>query len=292
VTAPDEESSRVSFEYAANEHTLNLVRMALAEDVGHGDATSLATVGEGDLDNAVMVARKRIIVSGLDVAGLVFQTVDPSVEFETTCSEGDAVEEGAVIATVSGPSRSLLTAERTALNFMQHLSGIATLTAQYVKAVEGTNARIVDTRKTIPGFRALAKAAVRAGGGSNHRFGLDDGILIKDNHVLAAGGILAAIKRARTHGGYLLRIEVECDTLGQVSEALKAGADALLLDNMSLEHLREAVERCRGRARTEASGGINLSTVRGVAETGVDFISVGALTHSAPAADIALDFEI
>jgi len=270
---------------------LPLIRMALAEDVGHGDATSLATIGEDDQARAVMVARGPIVVSGLEVAGLVFREVDPRAVFETHCAEGAAVEAGTVLATVRGPARPLLTAERTALNFAQHLSGIATLTARYVKAVEGTGARIVDTRKTVPGMRALAKAAVRAGGGSNHRFGLDDGILIKDNHVLAAGGIGAAVSRARARGGYLLRVEVECDTLEQVSEALDAGADALLLDNMTLEDMRQAVERCRGRARTEASGGVRLETVRAIAETGVDFISVGALTHSAPAADIALDFE-
>lgn len=271
--------------------TQQLIQAALAEDVGHGDATSLATIEDGDIANAVMVARRRIVVSGLEVAGCVFRAVDPRTEYETTCEEGDTVEEGAVIATVSGPTRALLTAERTALNFAQHLSGIATITARYVEAVAGTNAQIVDTRKTVPGMRALAKAAVCAGGGRNHRFGLDDGILIKDNHVTAAGGITAAITRARAHGGYLLRVEVECDTLSQVSAALRAGADALLLDNMSLEELREAVDRCRGRARTEASGGITLETVRGVAETGVDYISVGALTHSVTAADIALDFE-
>lgn len=272
------------------DHPKELIRLALFEDVGHGDATTLATIAEDATARAAVVARSRLVVSGLEVCGLVFREVDAETVFETTCSEGDVVEAGAVVAEVRGRARSLLVAERTALNFAQHLCGIATLTARYVKAIEGTKAHIVDTRKTLPGLRALAKAAVRAGGGRNHRFGLDDGILIKDNHVVAAGGIGPAVTRARTSGGYLLRVEVECDTLAQVSDALRAGADAVLLDNMPPEMLREAVARCCGRARVEASGGVTLDTVRAIAETGVDFISVGALTHSAPAADLGLDF--
>lgn len=267
-----------------------LIALALAEDVGHGDATSAATIAAGARATAHIVARSKLVLSGLAMAEAVFKTVDPGVHFEARCSEGASLEARALIAEVTGLSRSLLTAERTALNYLQHLSGIATTTKTYVDAVQGTHARIVDTRKTIPGMRDLAKAAVRAGGGRNHRIALDDGILIKDNHVSAAGGVSAAVSAARVNGGYLLRVEVECDTLEQVDEALAAGADMLLLDNMPPADLKVAVERCRGRALTEASGGISLATVRAVAETGVDYISVGALTHSAPAADIALDF--
>jgi nicotinate-nucleotide pyrophosphorylase (carboxylating) len=275
-------------------HTQGLIRMALAEDVGHGDATSVSSIPEGAMATARIVARADVVVSGLSVTAQVFRAVSEGVSFEADAGieDGARVAAGAGLSVVHGPARALLTAERTALNFIQHLSGIATLTARYVDAVAGTNARIVDTRKTVPGMRALAKAAVRHGGGYNHRFGLDDGILIKDNHVVAAGGVGAAVAGARAAGGYLLKVEVECDTMEQVSEALEAGADVLLLDNMPPQILREAVSLCRGRALTEASGGITLSTIRAVAETGVDAISVGALTHSAPAADIALDFDI
>jgi len=271
--------------------TRRLIEMALAEDVGHGDATSEATIAPEAIAAARIVARQELVVSGLDVAEGVLHAVDPSATFQRDVADGARVPAGTTLATMRGRARSLLTAERTALNFLQHLSGIATLTARYVEAVAGTSARIVDTRKTVPGFRALAKAAVRDGGGSNHRHGLDDGILIKDNHIVAAGSLAAAVARARADGGYLLQVEVECDTLDQVAEALEAGADVLLLDNMPPETLREAVARCRGKARTEASGGITLETIRAVAETGVDAVSVGALTHSAPAADIALDFD-
>lgn len=266
--------------------------LALAEDVGHGDATSRATIAAGATSVARVIARSALVVSGLEVAEAVFKAVDHDVHFDPKCVEGVQLDAGAMIAEVAGSSRSLLTAERTALNFLQHLSGIATTTRSYVEAVAGTNARIVDTRKTVPGMRELAKAAVRAGGGRNHRIALDDGILIKDNHVVAAGGVHAAVAAARANGGYLLRVEVECDTLDQVEEALAAGADMLLLDNMPTVTLKAAVELCRGRALTEASGGINLQSVRAIAETGVDFISVGALTHSSPAADIALDFVV
>jgi nicotinate-nucleotide pyrophosphorylase (carboxylating) len=200
------------------------------------------------------------------------------------------VKPGDRIATVRGPARALLTGERVALNFLQHLSGIATRTARFVKLVEGTGASIVDTRKTVPGLRALAKYAVRAGGGHNHRFGLYDGVLIKDNHIQAAGGITAAVQGARRLAPHLLKIEVEVESLQQVREALAAGADILLLDNMDLETLRDAVRLCKGRALTEASGGVSEETVRAIAETGVDLISVGALTHSVTALDISLDF--
>lgn len=271
--------------------TRRLIEFALSEDVGHGDATSCAAVPRDINVAARVVAREDMVVSGLPVAAAVFEAVDPSVAFRPRTLDGARVPVGFVVAEVAGTAQSLLTAERTALNFLQRLCGVATLTARYVAAVEETGARIVDTRKTIPGFRALDKAAVRHGGGTNHRFGLDDGILIKDNHIAAAGSLTAAVQRAREHGGYLLQIEVECDTLEQVHEALAARAEVVLLDNMPPETLRRAVELCRGRARTEASGGISLETVRAVAASGVDFISVGALTHSAPAADLALDFE-
>jgi len=271
-------------------HVRDLVLMALAEDIGHGDATTEATIPPDARSTGQLIARSALVLSGLAVAEAVFKAVDPAIAFDAHCTDGTELEAGTVVATVTGISRSLLTAERTALNFLQHLSGIATATRAYVNAVKGTNACIVDTRKTVPGMRDLAKAAVRAGGGRNHRIGLDDGILIKDNHVAAAGGVRNAILAARAHGGYLLRIEVECDTLEQVDEALAAGADMLLLDNMPPTMLKAAVDRCRGHALTEASGGVNLSTLRAIAETGVDFISVGALTHSSPAADIALDF--
>lgn len=272
-------------------HTRRLIEMALAEDVGHGDATSRASIAPDTRAAARIVARQELVVSGVPVAGAVFAAVDSSVIFEPLAEYGARVTPGTDVARVSGPARSILTAERTALNFLQRLCGVATLTARYVAAVEGAGARIVDTRKTIPAFRALDKAAVRHGGGTNHRFGLDDGILIKDNHIAAAGSLTAAVSRAREHGGYLLQIEVECDTLDQVKEALAVGADVILLDNMPPDTLRAAVALCRGKARTEASGGITLESIRAVADTGVDAISVGALTHSAPAADLALDFD-
>jgi nicotinate-nucleotide pyrophosphorylase (carboxylating) len=270
--------------------TRALIEMALSEDIGHGDVTSLATVPADATAVASLVARSPLIVSGLEVALEVFRTVDPTLEISTHAEDGDWMPEPAAIATISGSARSILTAERSALNFIQHLSGVATLTDQYVMAVQELPAIIVDTRKTTPGFRELDKAAVRHGGGANHRFGLDDGILIKDNHIVAAGGLTAAVTAAQQEGGYLLRVEVECDTLDQVREALAARADMVLLDNMSNDELRQAVALCAGHAVAEASGGVNLQTVRGIAETGVDFISVGALTHSAPAADLALDF--
>lgn len=268
-----------------------LVRLALAEDIGHGDATSRCCVPIDAQAIAYIVARTPLVLSGMSAAEEVFRQVDASVVFKPFHSDASELPKGERIAMVTGPARSVLTAERTALNFLQALSGIATLTKTYVDLVDGTGARIVDTRKTPPGMRDLAKAAVRDGGGHNHRIALDDGILIKDNHIVAAGSVTQAVQVAKDNGGYLLRMEVECATLGEVREALVAGADIILLDNMDPDILRQAVALCRDRARTEASGGVNLNTVREIAETGVDFISVGALTHSAPAADIALDFE-
>jgi nicotinate-nucleotide pyrophosphorylase (carboxylating) len=272
------------------EQTRQLIALALAEDIGHGDVTTLSTVPAPVQAAANIVARTSLVVSGMEIAGAVFHAVDPEITVEAFVEDGVFVEAGFVLATVHGPARGILTGERTALNFLQHLSGIATTTREYVQAVSGTGAQIVDTRKTVPGMRALAKAAVRHGGARNHRMGLDDGVLIKDNHIVAAGGISGAVRRARLAGGYLLRIEVECGSLGEVAEALKAGADGILLDNMDIVTLRTAADRCKGRAWTEASGGITLANVRQVAETGVDYISVGALTHSVRAVDIALDF--
>ncbi|NMC81631.1 MAG: carboxylating nicotinate-nucleotide diphosphorylase [Armatimonadetes bacterium] len=268
-----------------------LVKLALAEDIGHGDATSRCCVPFDAQAIACIVARMPLVLSGMSAAEEVFRQVDASIVFKPFHLDASVLPKGERIAMVTGPARSVLTAERTALNFLQALSGIATLTKTYVDLVDGTGARIVDTRKTPPGMRDLAKAAVRDGGGHNHRTALDDGILIKDNHIVAAGSVTQAVQSAKENGGYLLRMEVECATLSEVREALIAGADIILLDNMDTDTLRQAVALCRDRARTEASGGVNLNTVREIAETGVDFISVGALTHSAPAVDIALDFE-
>ncbi len=268
------------------------VRDALAEDLGlAGDITTIATVSHGLQAAATIVARQRGVVAGLALARAAFLEIDPEIGFAATTSDGDAVEPGDVMARISGCAQSLLTAERVALNFLGRLSGIATLTRRYVATIEGTNAKIVDTRKTTPGLRALEKFAVRCGGGHNHRTGLFDAILIKDNHIVAAGGIAAALTRARRHAGHMVKIEIEVDTLAQLDIVLAHDVDAILLDNMDPATLREAVRRVNGRALTEASGGVNLSTVRAIAETGVDLISVGALTHSAPVLDIGLDFE-
>lgn len=267
-----------------------LLRAALDEDIGAGDITTLLTVPEAATARAVMLAKAEGVVAGLDVAARAFTLVEPAAQWEARARDGDAVTPGTPLATILGPARGLLTAERVALNFAQRLSGVATLTARYVAAVAGTPARIVDTRKTTPGLRTLEKYAVRAGGGHNHRIGLYDAVLIKDNHLAAGGGVAATVRRAREQAPHTMRVEVECKTLDQVDQGIAAGADILLLDNMDLEMLREAVRRVGGRALTEASGGVNLGTVRAIAETGVDLISVGALTHSAPALDISLDF--
>ena len=272
-----------------------MVQAALAEDVGSGDATTMATVPVGDMATAVMVARQTLVVCGLPIAEAVFREVSVGLILNAMAKDGQRVAQGHVLLNIQGPTRAILTGERTALNFVQRLSGVATLTARFVDAVAGTGAQILDTRKTTPGWRHLEKYAVQCGGGVNHRFGLFDRILIKDNHLAALqdeppNAIEAAVRRARAQFPQLV-VEVEADTLDQVGQACQAGADVILLDNMSNEDLREAVRLIGGKAKIEASGGINLATVRAVAETGVDFISVGALTHSAPAADIALDFK-
>jgi nicotinate-nucleotide pyrophosphorylase (carboxylating) len=268
------------------------VAEALAEDLGlGGDITTQATVSAGTRASGVIAARKAGTIAGMQLAQAAFKTRDPFTQFEAVIGDGDRVEAGGVIARVSGEARVLLTAERTALNFLGHLSGIATLTARYVAAVSGTKARIIDTRKTTPGLRALEKFAVRCGGGVNHRFGLFDAILIKDNHIVASGGVGAALERARAHAGHMVKVEIEVTNLDEIDEALQLDPDALLLDNMDVSALRAAVREVAGRVVTEASGGVNLDTVRAIAETGVDLISVGALTHSAPVLDIGLDFD-
>ena len=260
---------------------------ALAEDVGEGDVTTDATVAEDALGTADIVLREPGVVCGLGVVEAVFRALDPELRFERLVDEGATVTGSNPVARVSGPERAILTGERTALNFLGRLSGIATLTRRYVDAVSGTGAAILDTRKTTPGMRVLEKHAVATGGGRNHRFGLDDGVRVKDNHLRAAGSVAAAVERVRA--ATPLPVEVECDTLDQVSDALDAGVDAILLDNMSLAELRAAVALAKGRARLEASGGVTLDTVLAIAETGVDEISVGALTHSARSLDVSLE---
>ncbi len=273
---------------------LELVRAALREDIGSGDATTLATVPEGLIASAVMVAREPLVVCGLELAEAVFHEVSPVIEIQRLSHDGERVTRGQTLLHLRGPARGLLTAERVALNFVQRLSGIATLTSRFVEMISGTRAQILDTRKTTPGLRALEKYAVTQGGGVNHRFGLYDRILIKDNHLEALrfeppNAIEAAVRRSRAAYPQL-EVEVEADNLEQVQQALLARADYILLDNMTIEDLRAAVWLVNGKAKTEASGGVSLPTVRAIAETGVDFISVGGLTHSARASDIALDF--
>ena len=269
-----------------------LVRATLLEDLGRaGDLTTDAIVPVDIVATTVLTAREAGVVAGLDLAALAFRLVEPDIEVATRCSDGSEVSPGQVIATLRGRARGILTAERTALNFLNHLSGIATATKSLVVAVRAHKARIVCTRKTTPGLRSIEKYAVRAGGGSNHRFGLDDAVLIKDNHVAIAGGIRAAVERTRAGVGHLVKIEVEVDTLAQLDEALGLRVDAVLLDNMTLEDLRRAVAMVGDRAITEASGRIAPATAAQVAATGVDLISVGWLTHSAPVLDIGLDFQ-
>ena len=268
------------------------VRAALLEDLGlAGDITSTAVIPAEHRSTVIMAARKAGVIAGLDAAELAFQLVDPAISVTRHVPDGTAVKRGDTIATVEGPSRGLLTAERTALNFLGHLSGIATVTAGIVAAVEDSKASVVCTRKTTPGLRALEKYAVRAGGGMNHRFALHDAVLIKDNHVAIAGGVAEAIRRARTGVGHMVKIEVEVDTLTQLHEAMKIGVDAVLLDNMTPDELREAIAIVAGRAITEASGGITPETAAAVAASGVDLLSVGWITHSAPTLDIGLDFQ-
>jgi nicotinate-nucleotide pyrophosphorylase (carboxylating) len=268
----------------------DIVRRALLEDLGRGhDVTSESVVPSAKRAKADMNARETGVLAGVDVAVTVFRLVDPALKVTAHAGDGDAIHAGQAILTIEGAARSVLTAERTALNFISHLSGIATRTAEYVAAVKGTKASIVCTRKTLPGIRALQKHAVKMGGGANHRFGLDDAVLIKDNHIALAGGIDAALKAAKTNAGHMVKIEIEVDTLEQLERVLAYKVDAVLLDNMKPDTLRQAVQIVAGRALTEASGGITLERVRAVAEAGVDLISSGALTHSVTALDIGLD---
>ncbi len=268
-----------------------LVRAALLEDLGRaGDITSDAVILPGTQASAAFVARRPGIVAGLALAATSFRLTDPALCFLAEVVDGHAVQPGQVLARVAGDARAILAAERVALNFLGHLSGIATATAAIVEAIAHTRARVACTRKTTPGLRAVEKYAVRCGGGVNHRFGLDDAILIKDNHVALAGGIGPALRRARAAAGHLVRVEIEVDTLDQLAEVLAIGADAVLLDNMAPDELRRAVAMVAGRAVTEASGGITLETAPAVAETGVDLLSAGWLTHSAAVLDIGLDF--
>jgi nicotinate-nucleotide pyrophosphorylase (carboxylating) len=267
-----------------------LIRTALEEDIGPGDVTTAATVAPGTPGRAELVAKEDFVLAGIGVARRVFALLDAQVSFEGLIEDGQAVRRGEVLAWLKGDAASLLQGERVALNLLQRLSGVATLTARFVEAVEGTGATIVDTRKTTPGLRALEKYAVRVGGGGNHRMALYDGVLIKENHIVAAGGIAVAVSRARRYAPHTLKVEVEVRDLDEVTAALAAGADILLLDNMDLDQLRAAVELVAGRAVTEASGGVNLDSVRPIAETGVDLISVGALTHSYRAVDISMLF--
>jgi len=271
------------------------VRLALAEDIGGGDATTLATVPANATAQAVMRAREPLVVAGIGFAEAAFRQLSPKIKIKKRSRDGQRIAAGKTLLKISGPARAILTAERVALNFVQRLSGVATLTSQFVEAVRGTNANILDTRKTTPGWRRFEKYAVKCGGAKNHRIGLFDMVLIKDNHLVALrdekpNAIAAAVTRARRKNPRL-KVEVEADTLQQVEQAANASADFILLDNMELKQLRQAVKIVRGRALTEASGGVNLKTVRAIAGTGVDFISVGALTHSACAVDIGLDFE-
>jgi nicotinate-nucleotide pyrophosphorylase (carboxylating) len=267
-----------------------IVKLALTEDLGRaGDVTTAATILPDTMANWVMRARQPGVVAGLDAAALTLRMIDPAATLTIQTPDGSRVAPGDIIAHVTGKAQSLLTAERVMLNFVGQLSGIATLTAKFVAEVAGTKAKIACTRKTSPGMRALAKKAVRLGGGSNHRFALDDAILIKDNHVAAAGSVQQALTRAKANAGHLLPIEVEVDSLAQLEQAIPFHPTCIMLDNFTLDDLRAAVVRVDGKILLEASGGVNLSTVRAIAETGVDIISVGALTHSAPCLDIGLD---
>jgi nicotinate-nucleotide pyrophosphorylase (carboxylating) len=271
------------------DHSLQyLIEQALQEDLGPGDITSESTIRPDSVSTAVMLAKQELVLAGLEVAREVFHYIDPNIQFTAFVKDGDRVNAGTEIAKLLGNTRALLAGERVALNLLQHLSGIATMTAHYVERVKGLKAEVLDTRKTLPGLRRLEKYAVRAGGGRNHRFGLYDGVLIKDNHIKAAGGITKAVEDAGKSAHHLLKIEVETKTLDEVREAIAAQADIIMLDNMPIEMMREAVRLIAGRALVEASGNIILESIRAVAETGVDAISSGSLTHSAPAADISM----
>jgi len=268
-----------------------IIDLALAEDIHTGDITTLAVLPKPRRMRARLVAKEPLVLAGIAVAERVFARLDPGTDFSALFADGDSVPAGEVMARIEGDAASMLQGERVSLNLLQRMCGIATQTARYVKEIEGTGARVVDTRKTTPGLRVLEKYAVRVGGGTNHRTGLYDGVLIKENHIVAAGGILEAVRLARSYIPHTLKIEVETETLAEVGLALQAGADIIMLDNMGLADLSEAVRLIAGRALVEASGGVNLQSIRGIAQTGVDIISVGALTHSVRAADISMLME-
>ena len=270
----------------------SMVSVALQEDLGYGDITSQAVVGPNIKARGEFVAKQDFVLAGWPVVVRTFHHVSERITVEGVCRDGDAVAQGCVFGNVSGPAARLLSGERVALNFLQRLSGIATLTQQFVEAVSGTGTTILDTRKTTPGLRALEKYAVRTGGGRNHRFGLSDGVLIKENHITAAGGVAEAIRKARTTIDHLKKIEIEVTTFEELNQALDAGADAILLDNMTPSQVKDAVQRTGGRVPLEVSGGVHLGNVREYAMTGVNFISVGALTHSFKSADISLELKI
>ncbi|MEM9734377.1 MAG: carboxylating nicotinate-nucleotide diphosphorylase [Pseudomonadota bacterium] len=271
----------------------NSVSAALREDLGlAGDVTSDATIPPDTMATAVMNCRENGVLAGLEAAATAFQLIDPTAKFEALAQDGDTLVPGQNVARISGNARALLSAERVALNYICHLSGIASLTAQYAKAIAHTKAKVCCTRKTIPGLRALEKYAVKCGGGANHRFGLDDAILIKDNHIAVAGGVREAISAARVFAGHLIKIEVEVDTLEQLEIALKAGPDVVMLDNMTTDQLHEGVKMVAGRIPIEASGNVNLETIAAIAETGVDMISTSKITMSAPTLDLGLDIVI
>ncbi|MFF2912626.1 carboxylating nicotinate-nucleotide diphosphorylase [Paenibacillus sp. NPDC057934] len=275
-----------------NEELVQSIKSWLREDVGSGDITTQTTIPAGHESKGIIHAKESGVICGLPVAELVFQVVDPSLTFTAHVQEGQKLEKGTVIAEVEGSTHAILTGERLALNLMQRLSGVATRTSSFVQELEGLSTRLVDTRKTTPGHRMLEKYAVRVGGGANHRFGLYDAVMIKDNHIKGAGGIRQAIDRARNNIPHTMTIEVETENLEQVEEALAAGADIIMLDNMSTDMMKEAVARIKAKAphvRTEASGNVSLETLRGMAETGVDVISVGRLTYSFSSLDISLD---
>ncbi len=265
-----------------------IIEKALSEDIGPGDVTSEATIPVGSTSTVEILAKQDLVLAGLDVSLEVFHFLDAAIQFTRFAQDGDRIKSGKVIARVSGNTRVLLAGERVALNLLQHMSGIATLTSKYVEQLKGLKARALDTRKTLPGLRQLEKYAVRMGGGTNHRFGLYDGVLIKDNHIKAGGSITKAIESARRNAHHLLKIEVETKTLDEVREALAAKADIIMLDNMPLDMISEAVKLINGQVLIEASGNVTLETIREIGETGVDFISSGSLTHSAPAADISM----
>jgi nicotinate-nucleotide pyrophosphorylase (carboxylating) len=272
-----------------------IIELALSEDIGAGDLTAGTVIPDTARATGQMLLKSTGVISGLTVVGRVFARVDTKIRWQALVEDGVPLEAGTVIGEIAGPARSVLTAERTALNFVQRLSGVATLTRTFVDAIAGTGARIIDTRKTTPGMRVLDKQAVRHGGGFNHRIGLFDGVMIKDNHIAALGGddaICEAVDRARSQIPHTVKIEVEVANLEQLRHALASGAEIIMLDNMSVEMMREAVAITAGKAILEASGGVSLASVRAIAESGVDVISVGALTHSAPALDISVDLEI